>query len=289
MPSATHWLIGSELRPLQPRSLLMGILNVTPDSFSDGGKFIRVHRALDHALTMIQSGADIIDIGGESTRPGADPVTAEEEIRRVIPVIERLRSETSALISIDTFKAEVARQAVAAGADIINDITGLRGDPAMMQVAADCDAGIIVMHMQGMPRTMQQAPHYDDVVAEVSAFFEERIATLVKAGVDPARIALDPGIGFGKLLPHNLALLRAIPRFCEMGHTILIGASRKSFLGQLLDSKAMADRHWPTVAITSYTRELGATVHRVHDISACAQALRMTEAILAGYTPPPQP
>ena len=261
----------------------MGIVNVTPDSFSDGGQFLETQRAVARALDLVAAGADIIDIGGESTRPGAEPVSAEIEANRVLPVIKALRSQTQALISVDTFKASVASESLAVGADIINDITGLRGDPDMLRVAAASDCGIVIMHMQGRPRTMQTAPSYDDVVTEVSDFFQERLQKMAESGIDLRRVAVDPGIGFGKLLAHNLQLLRATPQFVNTGQPVLIGASRKSFIGQVLDSKQMSDRMWPTIAVTSLTREMGATIHRVHDVATCTQALRMTEAIMFGH------
>jgi dihydropteroate synthase len=237
---------------------------------------------VDHAMQLVAAGADIIDIGGESSRPGAEPVSEQEELRRVLPVIQALRPLTAALISIDTFKAKVADAALKMGADIINDITGLTGDPQMLDVAASTDAGLVVMHMQGRPRSMQQAPVYDDVVMEVEAFFHARLQALRERGIQLDRVALDPGIGFGKRLEHNLALLRATARFAKLGHPVLIGASRKSMFGQVMGSKAMQDRHWPGVALTCYTREQGAVIHRVHDVRAHAHALRMTEAIQFG-------
>jgi dihydropteroate synthase len=279
-----NWLIKGKLHALEQRAMVMGIVNATPDSFSDGGQFVNVEAGVQHALKLTADGADIIDVGGESTRPGAEPVSAEEELQRVVPLIQALRPRTSALISIDTFKASVARAALDHGADIINDITGLCGDAEMMNVAAESDAGIVIMHMKGKPRTMQAAPEYNDVVVEVMMFFEERLATLTGAGIDPRRIVLDPGIGFGKRLEHNLALIQAVPQFLTLGRPVLMGASRKSFIGQVIGSKAMTDRLWPTVAVTSLTRELGAMIHRVHDAAPCTQALRMTEAILHGVS-----
>ncbi len=284
--STTLWHIRNEPRTLTRRGMVMGIVNVTPDSFSDGGRFSDPSRAVEHALTLVAEGADIIDIGGESTRPGAEPVAEEEELRRVVPVIAALRHQTRALISVDTFKAAVARAALDEGADIINDITGLTGDPEMENVAASSDAGLVVMHMQGRPRTMQRAPTYEDVVAEVESFFRQRLAALAERGIDPARVALDPGIGFGKRLEHNLALLNATSRFHTLGRPLLIGASRKSMIGAVMNSPSMQDRFWPGVAITSFTREAGALIHRVHDVRAHSQALRMTEAILFGTSIP---
>lgn len=258
----------------------MGILNVTPDSFSDGGRFASVDCAVAEALAMIGEGAALIDIGGESTRPGADEVSAAEEMRRVLPAIESiLRQAPDACLSIDTSKAEVARAAVAAGAVIINDVTGFR-DPAMIEVAAATGAGIVVMHMQGSPRTMQASPVYTDVVAEIRSFFKERHETLTAAGIDPEAIIYDPGIGFGKTLEHNLQLLRSLDCLSGNGRPLLLGVSRKSFIGKLTGSDKVEDRNWPTVAITSRAREQGVPLHRVHEVRRNFEALRMTEAIL---------
>lgn len=260
----------------------MGILNVTPDSFSDGGKHAGTAAALEHARQMIAEGAEIIDIGGESTRPGAPEVPVQEEIDRTRPVIAALRAEWPGSISIDTSKAAVAAAALEAGADILNDVSGLTADPEMAPLCAKMGCGVVVMHMQGDPRTMQASPRYDDVVAEVIAFFEERIATLSAAGIDPECLCLDPGIGFGKTVEHNLALLRALPDLSISGRPVLLGVSRKSFIGKTLGSTYLADRDWPTVAITAWAREAGARIHRVHDVKPNAEALRMTEAILHG-------
>ncbi|MBE7496647.1 MAG: dihydropteroate synthase [Verrucomicrobiaceae bacterium] len=276
-----NWRIGNRTLDLTQRGLVMGIVNVTPDSFSDGGRFDDPGRAVEHALALIAEGADILDIGGESTRPGAEPVAEAEELRRVLPVIRAIRaSQSSVLISIDTMKAAVARAALDAGADIINDVTGLRGDAGMIRLAAERDCGLVVMHMAGDPQTMQTAPHYDDVVAEVRAYLEERLRILTSAGIDPARIALDPGFGFGKTLEHNLALLRELPRLVIDGRPLLAGVSRKSMIAKVIGSAAMSDRHWPTVALTAFAREHGARIIRVHDVRPNREALRMMEAIL---------
>ncbi|HCN27650.1 MAG TPA: dihydropteroate synthase [Verrucomicrobiales bacterium] len=275
------WRAGSRTLDLSRRGLVMGIVNVTPDSFSDGGRFADTGRAVEHALRLLDEGADILDIGGESTRPGADPVPEAEEIRRVLPVIQALRTQTSALISIDTMKAAVARAALDAGAGIINDVTGLRGDPLMPRLAAECRAGLVVMHMTGTPRTMQARAAYTDVVAEVTGYFHERLALLEGMGISPERVVLDPGFGFGKTLEHNLALMQSLPRLSECGRPVLVGVSRKSMIGQLLGSDDLADRDWPTVALTSYAREQGARIVRVHDVRPSVEAMRMTEAILA--------
>jgi dihydropteroate synthase len=274
------WRIGSRTLDLTQRGLIMGIVNVTPDSFSDGGRFADPGRAVEHALAMVADGADILDIGGESTRPGAEPVGEAEELRRVLPVIRALRSQSQVLISIDTMKASVARAALDAGADIINDVTGLRGDAAMVRLAAERDCGLVAMHMIGDPQTMQTAPHYENVVTEVRAYLEERLRILTAAGIAPERIALDPGFGFGKTLEHNLSLLRHLPQLAIGDRPLLIGVSRKSMIGKVLHSTDMADRHWPTIALTAYAREHGARIIRVHEVKPNAQALRMIEAIL---------
>jgi dihydropteroate synthase len=276
-----RWRFGNHDLDLTHRGLIMGIVNVTPDSFSDGGRFNDHGRAVEHALALIAEGADILDIGGESTRPGAEPVSAEEEIRRVIPVIRSIRSQTHALLSIDTMKASVARAALAAGADIINDVTGLGGDPGMIQLAAETTAGLVVMHMRGTPASMQQDPAYQDVVTEVRSYFERRLHVLTDAGIDPARIVFDPGFGFGKTLDHNLQLLRHIPDLRIANRPLLVGISRKSMLSLLSGLDNVADRHWPTVALTAWLREQGADIHRVHEVAPNTQSLRMIEAITA--------
>jgi len=273
------WRIRGRDYDLAAKGMIMGVLNVTPDSFSDGGSYLNVQSAVTHALAMLDEGADILDIGGESTRPGADVVEEAEELRRVIPVIERLRGQTQALISVDTMKAEVARAALAAGADIINDVNGLR-DPDMLKAVAASDAGVVVMHMQGVPRTMQASPVYKDVVREVAAFFQERLITLAEAGIEPERVAIDPGFGFGKSLEHNLALLSGLTELDRSGRPLVVGVSRKSMIATLLGEKAMAKRHWPTVALTAWMREAGAHVVRVHEVRPNAEAMRMVEAIV---------
>ncbi len=277
-----RWRFGSHDLDLTDRGLIMGIVNVTPDSFSDGGRYLDTGRAVEHALALVAEGADILDIGGESTRPGAEPVEEAEELRRVLPVIRAVRSQTPVLISIDTMKAAVARAALEAGADIINDVTGLRADAAMLRVAAESSAGIVVMHMTGTPQTMQFNPHYDDVVAEVRGYFENRLRLLENEGVAPERVVLDPGFGFGKTLEHNLALMRELPQLSASGRPLLVGVSRKSMIAKVLHSDAMEDRFWPTVALSAYAREHGARIVRVHDVKPNREALRMMEAILVG-------
>ena len=278
------WSFNSRSLDLSRHGLVMGIVNVTPDSFSDGGQYFDEQRAIAHGLDLAAEGADILDVGGESTRPGASPVSEDEELRRVLPVIRGLRSQTQALISVDTFKATVAERALEAGADIINDVSGLAYDPRMASVAAASACGLVLMHMKGEPRTMQLHPEYHDVVAEVAAFFEQRLAALEAAGIDPARVVLDPGLGFGKNVEHNLALLRSLPRLAVRQRPLLVGVSRKSMIARVLGTPDMAARLWPTVAITAYAREHGAQLVRVHDVKPNVDAMRMTEAILYGVS-----
>jgi len=271
---------------LSHRGCIMGILNTTPDSFSDGGQHHDLDAALAHAHQMIAEGADIIDIGGESTRPGAPSVSAEEEMQRVLPVIRALRAEWQGFISIDTSKSIVAAAALEAGADIVNDVTGLQGDAAMVDVCRTFQAGLVIMHMQGTPRTMQLSPAYDDVVREVRDFFEQRLSELSAVGIDPETLCFDPGIGFGKTVEHNWTLIQRLPELRVHDRPLLLGVSRKSFIGARLGSTEMEDRHWPTVALTALGRERGALIHRVHAIRENQDALRMTEALLHSSPPP---
>ncbi len=277
-----EWQLKNRTLDLTRRGVVMGILNVTPDSFSDGGRHDALDSALSHARQMIAEGAEIIDIGGESTRPGAAMISSELEISRTAPVIRALRSEWAGMISIDTWKADVARAAISAGADIVNDISGLTGDPEMVVVCRDSGCGVVVMHRQGTPETMQLAPHYDDVVREVREFFEERLAALSTAGIRAESLCFDPGIGFGKTVAHNIELLRHLARLSPAGRPLLLGVSRKSFIGRVLESARLEDREWPTVALTARARELGVRLHRVHDVKPNLEALRMIEAILDG-------
>ena len=258
----------------------MGVLNVTPDSFSDGGKFFELEKAIEHGVKMAAEGADVIDVGGESTRPDAEPVAAGEELRRAIPVIERLRAKIDVPISIDTSKAEVAHAAIHAGASIMNDITGGRGDQGMLPLIAETKSAFIIMHMQGTPRTMQNRPQYEDVVSEVAIFFRQQYARAIECGVDPMAIAFDPGIGFGKTLEHNLELLAQLERLRADDRPLVVGVSRKSFLAKLIDSPEIEDRLAPAVALTALLRVRGADVFRVHDVKENVSALRVTEAIL---------
>jgi dihydropteroate synthase len=274
------WKIGDHIFDLSRQGLIMGVLNVTPDSFSDGGKFFAVDRAVEHGLRMAAEGAHIVDIGGESTRPGAEAVAAEEELRRVIPVIEQLRGKSEVIISIDTSKAEVARAAIRAGASIVNDVTGGRGDEKMMPLIAETKSAFIIMHMQGTPKTMQVSPQYTDVVWEVADFFRQQYARAIVYSIDTMAIAFDPGIGFGKTLEHNLELLAQLERLRECDRPIVIGVSRKSFLGKLVNSARISDRLAPAVALTSLLRARGADVLRVHDVKDNVNALKVTDAIL---------
>jgi dihydropteroate synthase len=270
---------------------LMGIVNVTPDSFSDGGLFLDAPAAVAHGCELVEQGADILDIGGESTRPGAEPVGEAEELRRVVPVIEGLAGAgTDAQISIDTSKAAVARAALAAGATLVNDVSAFRADPEMAGVVADSGAECCLMHMLGEPRTMQRAggPQYKDVVDDVKAFLGERLRFAVDAGVREERVLLDPGIGFGKTLEHNLELLRRLPELTALGRPLVIGTSRKSFLGRLLaDARGrqapagVGDRLPGTIATSIIAFERGATVFRVHDVASVHAALAVTAATLA--------
>jgi dihydropteroate synthase len=274
------WKIGGRIFVLSRQGLIMGVLNVTPDSFSDAGKFFAVERAVEHGLKMAAEGAHIVDVGGESTRPGSEAITAEEELRRVIPVIEQLRANSEVIISIDTSKAEVARAAVRAGASIVNDVTGGRGDEEMMPLIAETNSAFIIMHMQGTPQTMQITPQYTNVVSEIADFFRQQYARAIVYSIDPMAIAFDPGIGFGKTLEHNLELLAQLERLRACDRPIVIGVSRKSFLGKLINSAQMSDRLAPAVALTSLLRMLGADVLRVHDVKENVNALKVTEAIL---------
>jgi dihydropteroate synthase len=273
------WQCRSRTLDLTHRTLIMGIVNVTPDSFSDGGRFATVDLAVQHGLQLFDEGADILDIGGESTRPGAAEVTLEEELERVIPVVELLAAQTSVPISVDTFKAEVARRAMAAGAVIINDITALSGDPEMPVVAAASGAGVVLMHMQGTPRTMQANPQYGDVVAEIRAYLAERMGAAQSAGIAADRIILDPGIGFGKTIDHNLEIFRRLGEFLELGRPILIGPSRKGFIGRLLGGAPPQERVEGTAAAVTAAIQGGARVVRVHDVGTMVRVARVADAL----------
>jgi dihydropteroate synthase len=264
-----------------PGPVIVGILNVTPDSFSDGGDFLEQEAAAEHASAMLDEGADILDVGGESTRPGSDPVSQEEEIRRVVPVMERILAvHPEAVISVDTYRSGTATAVLEAGASIVNDVTALRGDPNMVSVIEEAGCPVILMHMRGEPKTMQKDPHYEDVVREVRDFLAQRAQYAVAAGVRPENVILDPGIGFGKNLEHNLALLRNLDAIVDLGFPVLIGASRKRFLERITGVQEAKDRVSGTVATTVLAFQQGATFFRVHDVRANREALAVAEAVL---------
>ena len=257
---------------------IMGIINVTPDSFSDGGKYANVEAAVMRAKQMVADGADIIDIGGESSRPGAEPITANEECRRVIPVVQALAEQFQIPISVDTYKAKVAREALSAGACVINDITALHGDPNMCQIVADAQAGVILMHMQGVPATMQKTPTYQNVVAEVHAWLTEVASQAVDRGIDSSRIMIDPGIGFGKTFDHNLEILRHLMQFRGIGYPMLVGVSRKKFIGRILDLP-VHQREEGTAATVAWSIINGANMVRVHDVAKMKQVAQVIDTI----------
>jgi len=272
------WRCGGRAFDVTRRALVMGVVNVTPDSFSDGGRYLDPAAALAHARRLVDEGADLIDVGAESTRPGAAPVVPELQIERLLPVIAPLAAE-GVCVSVDTASAEVARRAVEAGAEIINDVTAL-GDPAMAGVAAAAEAGVVLMHMRGTPATMQQDPRYDDVVADVRVHLAARLAAARAAGIDAERIAVDPGIGFGKTLEHNVALLARLEELLPLGRPIVIGASRKSFLGRLTEAD-LEGRLEGGLAAAAIAVLQGARVIRTHDVGSTVKALRVAEAIAA--------
>ncbi len=265
---------------LGSRTHIMGILNVTPDSFSDGGLYADIDSALTHARELAAAGADIIDIGGESTRPGADSVSEEVELARVVPVIKQLSAELPVPLSIDTYKSAVARKALEAGASIVNDISGLRFSPDMAQVAADYGVPVIIQHIKGTPRAMQQAPVYGDVVADVMAYLEEGIEMAERAGVGSGQMLIDPGIGFGKTLEHNLTLLNRLDEFRGLGKPVVLGTSRKKFIGSVLDIPVPEQRVDGTAATVALGIERGAHIVRVHDVARMVQVARMTDAVV---------
>jgi dihydropteroate synthase len=258
--------------------LVMGILNVTPDSFSDGGRFFSNSSIGAQIDTMMEAGADIIDVGGESTRPLADPVSIEDELARVLPAIRQIRERSTIPISIDTTKAEVARKALDEGADIINDISALRFDPNMISLVRENEVPIIIMHMQGTPSDMQVDPHYDDVVVDIKDFFKARIAWAEENGVSGKRFIIDPGIGFGKTVEHNLSILKRLAEFSELGCPVLIGHSRKSFIGKLLNTE-VGERDVATAAVSALCAVIGVSILRVHDVEKTVEAVRLAEAI----------
>jgi dihydropteroate synthase len=274
---AITWKLPTRKLDVSGRPLLMGIVNVTPDSFSDGGNYFDSPSAVAQALQLIADGADLLDIGGESTRPYAEPVTAKEELRRVIPVIEHVQRQSNVPISIDTSKAAVAAAALDAGAEIINDVTGLTGDPGMIPLALRTGAAVCAMHMQGTPQTMQDNPHYDDVVVEILGYLRQRRDDLLAAGLERERICLDPGIGFGKTHEHNLTLMADCGRFHDLGCPVLVGHSRKGFLAKILGDKE-ADRDAATAGAALAAAVQGVQVVRVHNVRLVREALLAFEA-----------
>jgi dihydropteroate synthase len=270
----------------EPDFTLMGVINVTPDSFSDGGRYLDPQAAVAHGVRLESDGATILDVGGESTRPGAEAVPAEEERRRVLPVIEGLGETTRARISVDTSKAEVAEAALQAGATLVNDVTAFRGDDRMAEVVASAGAECCLMHMLGNPRTMQRDPRYEDVVSDVKAFLEERLAFAIEAGIAEERIILDPGIGFGKTAAHNLELLARLDEVVAIGRPVVIGTSNKSFLGRLT-GRPIGERLPGTIATCVVAYERGARVFRVHEVAPVSDALAVTAATVAAWTTRP--
>lgn len=275
-PGLLGWRFAGRDHRLDPIPWIVGILNVTPDSFSDGGRYwgptVPVEIAVEQGLSLVQQGADILDVGGESARPGADPVPVAEELRRVIPVIEKLATQTKVPISVDTTKAEVARSAIAAGAVIVNDISGLMFDREMIEVCAGCDVGVICMHIQGTPQTMQVDPRYDNVVAEVAEFLARRLEELERAGIDRERIVIDPGIGFGKTAEHNLIILSHVDDFRRLGRPVMIGHSRKGFLKKVL-GRPLDERDAGTLGVSIALAAQGVDILRVHDVAATRDGL----------------
>ena len=278
LSSSYTWRCRNRTLRLSNKTLIMGILNVTPDSFSDGGRYVDIDMAVEHAVEMVEQGADIIDIGGESTRPGAEAVPADEESKRVVPVIEALHARCDCLISIDTTKASVARAAMESGAHIINDISAMRFDESMPSVVTDYQAGVVIMHIQGTPQTMQNQPHYVDVIHDIRRFLDERVDTLQAAGITPEHIVLDPGIGFGKTVEHNLDILRHMEAIRCHGRPMLIGLSRKSFLGEITGCE-VGDRLSASLSAGAYAILRGAQILRVHDVKESCEMARIVDIL----------
>lgn len=282
-PINRSWALRDRTLPIGQRTLVMGIVNVTPDSFSDGGTYLEPEAAVDHALRLVEDGADLLDIGGESTRPGSDPVPVAEELRRILPVLQGLAGRTQVPVSVDTWKAAAAEQALRAGAHAINDVTAL-GDPAMARTVARSGAGLVLMHMQGNPKTMQAQPAYHDVVSEVREFLQRRARTAEDAGVPPGRIVVDPGLGFGKRtgqgVEDNLTLLRHLSRIADLGYPVLVGPSRKSFIGNIL-RLPVDQRLEGSLAAAALAAWNGASIVRVHDVAPTRRALDVIDALRA--------
>ncbi|MEE9524496.1 MAG: dihydropteroate synthase [Thermodesulfovibrionales bacterium] len=264
------------------KTFIMGILNITPDSFSDGGSFIKADTAVEHAINMVEEGADIIDIGGESTRPGSDAITVSEELERVIPVIEKLSGRIRVPISIDTYKAEVAQKAIDEGASIVNDISGLRFDPEMPGVVSRNEVSVVIMHIKGTPKNMQKNPIYGNLIKEIIEYLEESIAIAEKAGVHHEKIIVDPGIGFGKMFEDNLEIINRLSEFRRLGKPVLIGASRKAFIGEVLGDAPVGDRVEGTAAAVAISIMNGADIVRVHDVKEMKKVAKVSDAIKSG-------
>ncbi len=273
-----EWRMGDRVLRCGGRTLVMGVVNVTPDSFSDGGRFFDPEDAVSHGLCLAEEGADMLDVGGESTRPGSEAVSAAEEADRVIPVIKRLVTEVDVPISVDTQKAEVAAAALEAGAVVVNDVTA-GGDPGMFGVARDANAGLVLMHMLGEPKTMQQDPRYEDVVGEVHGYLAERLTAAMSAGIDRDRVAIDPGLGFGKTSEHSLRLMREIDAFLDLKVPVVVGPSRKSFIGSALGDLPVDQRLEGTAGAVAYVAAKGAHMVRVHDVEPMVRMLRVVDAI----------
>jgi dihydropteroate synthase len=277
-PHSDWFLAKGQLIGCRDRPLIMGVVNVTTDSFYDGGRYVDSKQAVSYALDLVEQGADILDIGAESTRPGASPVHEEEELARLVPVVTELARRVTVPISVDTTKSRVAQCVLDAGASIINDVSALRWDPEMASVIARSGGAVVLMHMQGTPQTMQDAPQYDDVVAEVVGFLGERMHAAVEAGISKTHIVLDPGIGFGKLLRHNLELLNRLSDFASLDRPVLIGVSRKSFIGRLV-ARPVEQREWGTAAAVALAVDRGARILRVHDVAMMADVVKVAAAI----------
>ncbi len=273
-----HWKVGQGTLECGPRTLVMGVVNVTPDSFSDGGQFLDHEAAVAHGLSLVEDGADILDVGGESTRPGSDEVEVEDELGRVLPVVKRLAAEVDVPVSIDTRKAAVAGPAIDAGATIVNDVSAGR-DPDMFGLVRDAGVGLVLMHMLGEPKTMQEDPKYDDVVSEVHDFLAERLQAAIDAGVPREAIAVDPGLGFGKAFEHSMALMRHTEKLLDLGAPLLVGPSRKSFIGEALDAVPVAERMEGTAGAVAWLAIHGAHIVRVHDVREIVRVLRVIDAI----------
>jgi len=279
-PNSWQWLLAGSTLSISARPLVMGIVNVTPDSFSDGGRYSALDTAVAHGLDLVRQGADLLDIGGESTRPGSQPVSVEEELRRVVPVVAALAAQLSVPLSVDTSKPEVARQCLKAGAQIVNDVTALRGDPDMAALVRDSGAGLVLMHMQGTAATMQNDPRYADVAVVIRQFFEERLHHLAASGIARQQVVLDPGIGFGKTLKHNLEILARLEGFQALGRPLCLGVSRKGFLGRVLQDRPVNQRLAGSLAAVCWAVCRGAAqILRVHDVQETCDAVAVLEAI----------